>query len=176
MMVGASSGTIPWMRVRGGRSMSVQQYAVRETIAAARAVAGVRAQVRRGRVAQEFKHYLDQVYAAGRAGSLSLDGQNIFIYRALDGEHLTVDFCVGVKAPFTAAGAVLPLDTPGGPAAMTTHHGEYGRLGEANAAILEWVPRQRSEARRAVVGSVWALARRPRAVAHRRLLPAAAVT
>ena len=113
-------------------------YEVSEVIVTARPVAGVRAQVPRGRVAQEFRRYLDQVYAAARAGAVSLDGQNIFIYRAAAADELTVDFCVGVSAPFAAVGAVLPLETPSGVAAMTTHHGDYGRLGEANAAILAW--------------------------------------
>jgi len=113
-------------------------YEVSEVIVTARPVAGVRAQVPRGRVAQEFRRYLDQVYAAARAGAVSLDGQNIFIYRAATADELTVDFCVGAAAPFAAAGAVLPLETPSGVAAMTTHHGDYGRLGEANAAILAW--------------------------------------
>jgi GyrI-like small molecule binding protein len=113
-------------------------YEVSEVIVTARPVAGVPAQVPRGRVAQEFRRYLDQVYAAARAGAVSLDGQNIFIYRAATGDELTVDFCVGVAAPFAAVGAVLPLETPSGVAAMTTHHGDYGRLGEANAAILAW--------------------------------------
>jgi hypothetical protein len=118
--------------------MSLGDYEVRETIAAARLVAGVRAQVPRGRVGQEFGRHLDQVYAAARAGAMVLDGQNIFIYRAATDEQLTVDFCVGVKAPFAAVGAVLPLETPHGVAAMTTHHGEYGGLPRANAAILAW--------------------------------------
>ena len=118
--------------------MSLQHYAVRETLVAARPVAGVRAQVPRGRVAQEFGRYLDQVYAAARAGAVSLDGQNIFIYRASTAEQLTVDFCVGVTAPFAPTGAVVPLETPSGDAAMTTHHGDYGGLGKANAAILAW--------------------------------------
>lgn len=113
-------------------------YEVREVIAPARAVAGVRARVPRGRVAQAFGRYLDQVYAAARAGAVQLDGQNIFIYREAHGDQLTVDFCVGVRAPFTAVGAVVPLDTPHGVAATTTHLGDYGRLGEANAAILAW--------------------------------------
>ena len=113
-------------------------YEVSEVIVTARPVAGVRAQVPRGRVAQEFRRYLDQVYDAARAGAVSLDGQNIFIYRAATADELTVDFCVGAAAPFAAAGAVLPLETPSGVAAMTTHHGDYGRLGEANAAILAW--------------------------------------
>ena len=118
--------------------MPPMPYEVHEVIVTARPVAGVRARVPRGRVAQEFGRYLDQVYAAARAGAVSLDGQNIFIYRAATADELTVDFCVGVAAPFAAVGAVLPLETPSGVAAVTTHHGEYGRLGEANAAILAW--------------------------------------
>ncbi len=105
---------------------------------AVRAVAGVRARVPRGRVAQEFGRHLDHVYAAARAGAVQLDGQNIFVYRAATADELTVDFCVGVTAPFAAVGPVEPLQTPHGVAAMTTHVGDYGRLGEANAAILAW--------------------------------------
>jgi hypothetical protein len=118
--------------------MSHVLYDVQEVIAAPRPVAGVRARVPRGRVAQEFGRHLDQVYAAARAGAVDLDGQNIFIYRAATADELTVDFCVGVTAPFATTGAVEPLETPHGVAAMTTHIGDYGRLGEANAAILEW--------------------------------------
>jgi effector-binding domain-containing protein len=113
-------------------------YEVREMIVTPRQVAGVRARVPRGRVGQEFGRYLDQVYAAARAGAVTLDGQNVFIYRAAAADQLTVDFCVGVTAPFGGAGAVQPLETPGGAAAVTTHHGDYGRLGDANAAILAW--------------------------------------
>ena len=113
-------------------------YEVHQVAVTARPVAGVHAQLQRGRVGQEFSRYLDQVYAAARAGAVQLDGQNIFIYRAATADQLTVDFCVGVKAPFAAVGAVVPLETPHGVAAMTTHYGDYGRLGEANAAILAW--------------------------------------
>ena len=118
--------------------MSSAPYEVHEVNVAPRQVAGVRAQVRRGRVGQEFRLYLDQVYAAAREDALSLDGQNVFIYRAATTDELTVDFCVGITAPFSAVGAVVPLETPSGRAAMTTHHGEYGRISEANAAILAW--------------------------------------
>ncbi len=118
--------------------MSSARYQVQEVRVSARPVAGVRATVRRGRVAQEFGRHLDQVYAAARAGAVHLDGQNIFIYRSATADELEVDFCVGVTAPFGAVGAVVPLETPDGVAAMTTHHGEYGRLSEANAAIHAW--------------------------------------
>ena len=118
--------------------MSQAPYDVREVSVAPRTVAGVRAQVPRGRVAQEFGRHLEQVYAAARTGALALDGQNIFIYRAARADELTVDFCVGTSAPFDPIGEVLPLETPTGVAAMVTHRGEYARLGEANAAILAW--------------------------------------
>jgi effector-binding domain-containing protein len=113
-------------------------HEIRELTVLPRLVAGVRAQVPRGRVGQEFGRHLEQVYAAGKAGAVQLDGQNVFIYRGATGNMLTVDFCVGAKAPFTTAGAVVPLETPHGPVAMTIHVGDYGRLGEANAAILDW--------------------------------------
>ncbi len=113
-------------------------YDVAEVTVAPRLVAGVRANVALGRVAQEFGRYLDQVYAAGRTGAVQLDGQNIFIYRSATEGILTVDFCVGVKSPFTAIGAVLPLETPHGVAARTTHVGDYGGLRHANAAIRAW--------------------------------------
>ena len=113
-------------------------YEIREVSVAPRAVAGVRAKVQMGRVGQEFARYLDQVYAVARTGGVVLDGQNIFIYRACTANELSVDFCVGVKAPFAGSGAVVPLETPGGIAAMTTHRGDYAGIGEANAAIIEW--------------------------------------
>jgi effector-binding domain-containing protein len=114
------------------------EYAVSESIVEPRLLAGVRASVQRGQVGREFGRYLDQVYAAGRAGAIQLDGQNVFIYRSCVADQLTVDFCVGAIAQFTAVGAVEPLYTPGGTAAMTTHQGDYGKLGAANAAIVEW--------------------------------------
>jgi hypothetical protein len=82
--------------------MSSPSHQVREVTVESRPVAGVRANVRRGRVGFEFGPYLEQVYAAGRSG------------------------------------AVEPLETPRGIAATTTHFGDYGRMSEANAAILEW--------------------------------------
>lgn len=118
--------------------MSLVPYDVQQVIVTARPVAGVHAEVPRGRVAQEFGRYLDQVYAAARQGAVHVDGQNIFIYRAATADRLTVDFCVGVTAPFAAVGAVVPLETPQGTAAMTTHYGDYSRLGDANEAILGW--------------------------------------
>jgi hypothetical protein len=118
--------------------MTQAVYAVAEVAVEARLAAGVRAVVATGQVPLVFAAYLQQVYAAGSAGQLSLDGQNIFIYRSSTAESLTVDFCVGVTAPFTAVGAVEPRTTPAGVAAHTTHMGDYAGLRHANAAIRAW--------------------------------------
>jgi effector-binding domain-containing protein len=104
----------------------------------ARAVAGVSARIPRGSVPREFGRHLDRVYAAARAGAVSLDGQNIFIYRDAAGELLDVDFCVGVNAPFAATGAVHQLATPTGRAATATHVGGYDSLGVTHRAIVAW--------------------------------------
>ena len=79
-----------------------------------------------------------EVSVAARTGALKLDGQNVFIYRTASADELAIDFCVGATASFDPVGAVLPLETPSGVAAVVTHHGEYGRLGEAHAAVLAW--------------------------------------
>ena len=131
--------------------MASAGYEVREVMMAPRPVAGVRARVARGRVGQEFGRHLDPVYAAGRAGAVQLDGQNIFIYRSATADELAVDFCVGATEPFAAVGAVEPLETPQGPAATTTHVGDYARLGEAHAAVLAWCRAHN----RALAGPSW---------------------
>ena len=118
--------------------MADSHYDVVEVAVQSRLVAGVQARVARGRIARAFGPHLDQVYAAATTGAVTLDGQNIFIYRDGDAEHLLVDFCVGATAPFPGVGRVVPLHTPSGVAAMTTHRGDYGALGPAHAAILAW--------------------------------------
>ena len=104
-------------------------------------MAAVRARVSASRVAAQFRTYLDQVYAARGTGIPQLDGQNIFVYRDVDGKpgELEVEFGVGVAAPFAAAGGVVYVTTPSGSAATTTHWGNYAALGDAHAAVIAWV-------------------------------------
>ena len=45
---------------------------------------------------------------------------------------------IRADATTTSTNATHWHTTPSGLAAMTTHHGDYGRMGEANAAILAW--------------------------------------
>jgi effector-binding domain-containing protein len=115
-------------------------YDVKLEQAAPRGMAAVRARVPASRVAALFRIYLDQVYAAGRAGTVQLDGQNIFVYRDVETtpDHIDVEFGVGVAAPFSSAGSVLYSVTPSGGVATTTHWGDYGALGDAHAAVVTW--------------------------------------
>ena len=108
--------------------------------ASPRGIAAVHARVPASRVAANFRTYLDQVYAVGRAGTLQLDGQNIFVYRDVEGtpDHLDVEFGVGVAAPFADAGNVVYSVTPSGSVATTTHLGDYSALGDAHAAVIAW--------------------------------------
>lgn len=117
-------------------------HAVTTMDVAARSVAGVRVQVPFGRVAEYFGAALDQVYAAGRAGSINLDGQNIFIYHPAGNGMLTADFCVGTAAPFEAIDEVVWRQTPSGIAATTTHWGDYSGLRRAHDALQAWCREQ----------------------------------
>jgi effector-binding domain-containing protein len=116
------------------------RHSVSIQTAAPRGIAAVRARLPRSRVPVAFGAYLDQVYAAARAGAVTLDGQNVFVYRDVGGAEgdLEVDFGVGVTGPFPPAGAVRFTELPTGEAATTTHWGDYARLGEAHAAVIAW--------------------------------------
>ena len=118
--------------------MPGENYVVTEVIAAPRLLAAVRAYVPLGQVSQHFGAHLDQVYAAARAGAMTLDGQNVFVYRSVVDGILTVDFCVGVAKPFDALGNVMPVETPHGAAATTAHWGDYSGIRHANRAIWDW--------------------------------------
>ena len=116
-------------------------------VATPRAIAAVRARLPLARVPAVFAEYLNQVYAAGRDGTALLDGQNIFVYRPIPGSsgEVDVEFGVGVKAPFSASGAVAYSELPTGAAATTTHWGDYARLGEAHAAVIAWCRAQQRD-------------------------------
>ena len=117
-----------------------RDYSVTQQIATPRVIAAVHACVPIGTVSGSFRRYLDQVYAAARAGAVHLDGQNVFVYHAvLDRPaELDVAFGVGVTAPFATVDAVQPTQLPTGEVATTTHWGSYARLGAAHAAVVEW--------------------------------------
>lgn len=116
------------------------------TQVAPRLLAAVRARLDVRTVPMRFSESLDQVYAAARRGELSLDGQNVFLYRETGTPwEVDADFGVGATRPFTAVGNVTPVYTPAGAVAMTTHRGGYGGLRSAHIAIREWCARHGRE-------------------------------
>jgi hypothetical protein len=120
--------------------MLSHEHKVSLEYAAARTIAAAHARVRIDTVSTTFRRYLDQVYAAARAGAVHLDGQNVFLYRHAPDRPAEVDvaFGVGVTAPFVAVGAVVPTPLPVGEVATTAHWGSYATLGAAHAAVAEW--------------------------------------
>ena len=106
-----------------------------------RTIASVRARVAIGGVAAVFRQHLDRVYAAGKAGVVSLDGQNVFVYHQVPGvpDHLDVDFGVGATRAFDMAAGISCTTVPGGRVVTTTHWGDYGRLRPAHNAVQDWI-------------------------------------
>lgn len=102
-----------------------------------RPIAAVLEQMPARDVSTHFRPLLDQVYAAAKSGAISLDGQNIFVYRAMPDGLVVVEFGVGVRERFASVGRVAYSETPVGDAATTTHWGDY-RLGEAHDAVVTW--------------------------------------
>ena len=120
--------------------MPSRPHSVSLQIAGPRSIAAVHARLPAGTVSASFRRYLDQVYAAAKAGAVHLDGQNVFVYRdATDGStDVEVAFGVGVTAPFAPIGAVVPTSLPVGEVATATHWGNYAELGAAHRAIIDW--------------------------------------
>jgi hypothetical protein len=56
-------------------------YAVTLQVAQPRSIAAVRVRLPIRDVPRRFVEFLNQVYAASRAGAIELDGQNIFVCR-----------------------------------------------------------------------------------------------
>jgi hypothetical protein len=115
-------------------------YDVRLQQMSPRNIAAIRARIPASQVAARFKTSLDQVYSAGRGPAIRLDGQNIFVYREVDGMpgHVDVEFGVGVAEPFATEGEVTCCTTPSGSAVTTTHWGDFRALGDAHRAVIEW--------------------------------------
>lgn len=120
--------------------MSVPSPVVSVQTASPRGIAAVRARLPANRVPSEFPRYLNQVYAAGREGAVTLDGQNIFVYRNVPDStsEVEVEFGVGVKAPFPAHGSVGYTELPVGEVATATCWGDYAGLGKVHSAVVDW--------------------------------------
>ena len=114
------------------------EYAVTVQLAQPRSIAAVRVRLPIRDVPRRFADYLNQVYAASRAGAIELDGLNIFVYNGDAHGEANVEFGVGTKRSFDQVGTVVPSATPSGEVATTTHWGDYADLGAAHDAVVAW--------------------------------------
>jgi effector-binding domain-containing protein len=128
-----------------------REYTVTVQLSHPRPTAAVRVRLPVSHVSRRFRDYLNQVYAAARAGAVELDGQNIFVYSGDAEGEADVEFGVGAKRAFEPTGAVTYSATPSGTAATTTHWGDYAELGAAHDAVIRWA---RSNGR-ALAGPRW---------------------
>jgi len=113
-------------------------YVVSLARAEPRPLAVVRERMSVRDVPSRFRVFLDQVYAAAKAGAVSLDGQNVFVYRVAPSNMAEIEFGVGARQPFTSVGRVEYSETPAGDVATTTHWGDYANLGAAHDAVVAW--------------------------------------
>jgi effector-binding domain-containing protein len=126
-------------------------YAVTLQVAQPRSIAAVRVRLPIRDVPRRFVDFLNQVYAASRAGAIELDGQNIFVYDGDAHGEADVEFGVGARRSFDQIGAVVLSATPSGEVATTTHWGDYAGLAAAHDAVVAWC---RSQAR-SIAGPRW---------------------
>ncbi len=111
-------------------------YQVEFVTARPTVLAAVRRETPRAALGATIIAGLNTVYAFLKTAPVRSRGINVVIY--LDGQ-MTIEVGVQVAEAFADAPPVRCITTPAGPAAHTTHWGDYAKLGDANAAIHAWV-------------------------------------
>jgi hypothetical protein len=95
--------------------------------------------VRRRAVPQDLSKVVPDgcgtVWGVVRAQQIAGAGRHVAVY--LDGV-INLEVGVELDAPFGGFGEVIGSTTPSGLVATTTHHGPYGQLHQAHAAITQW--------------------------------------
>src|SRR5712671_5678094 len=86
------------------RFTMAHQYVVTVQLAQPRSIAAVRVRLPIRNVPRRFAEFLDQVYAASRAGAIELDGQNVFVYSGHAHGEADVEFGVGTRQSFDHVG------------------------------------------------------------------------
>jgi effector-binding domain-containing protein len=103
-----------------------------------RGIAAVRVTTAISRWPGEFKHALNKVYAAIRAGHVGQNGRNVMIYRHRSDGLVDIECGVETNQRFDPVGEVVYCETPSGMAVTTAHIGPYDQLGASYDAIARW--------------------------------------
>jgi effector-binding domain-containing protein len=87
---------------------------------------------------REFRHSLDKVYAAVKAGHVRQNGHNVMVYHPREDGRVDIECGIDVEKEFDPVGEVVYSETPSGLAITTAHMGPYGELGTSHQAVVEW--------------------------------------
>jgi effector-binding domain-containing protein len=87
---------------------------------------------------REFRHSLDQVYAAVKAGHVRQNGHNVMVYRSREDGRVDIECGIETEQKFDPVGEVRYSETPTGLAVTTQHIGPYEELGRSHRAAVEW--------------------------------------
>jgi effector-binding domain-containing protein len=79
-----------------------------------------------------------EVWACLRAAGIDRGCRNVMLYDDRPSGEIEVEIGVELTRPCPLTGRVVASSLPGGRVARTRHHGPYGGLGEAHAAVLRW--------------------------------------
>jgi effector-binding domain-containing protein len=86
----------------------------------------------------QFRHELDKVYDAVKAGRVRQSGHNVMVYRPREDGRVDIECGIDTDARFEPAGEVMYSETPSGMAVTTAHIGPYQKLGVSYDALTEW--------------------------------------
>lgn len=103
-----------------------------------RPLAVVRRRARPQEISKTVLDAIGTVWGVVRAQELEGAGRNVVVYWGRQDEHINLEAGVELATPFVGSGEVIASATPAGLLATTTHHGPYGQLHDAHAAILSW--------------------------------------
>ena len=111
------------------------EYVVRLEQLDSRPLAVVRRRAQPQELSKVVPEACGTVWNVVRAQQVPGAGRHVAVY--LDGA-INLEVGVELAAPFAGHGEVVGSGTPAGPAATTTHHGSYARLGDAHDAVRRW--------------------------------------
>ena len=113
-------------------------YQIRIHSAPVRHLAVVRRRLKWSELGSNLITLLDRVYLQVRAGMITQDGHNVFVYRDATKDSVTAEVGVEVAGSFDAIDDVVYSSTPSGKVASTLHIGPYSDLGRAYDALAQW--------------------------------------
>lgn len=113
-------------------------YSIESRTLLARATAVVRASMPAAQIPAWIGDAYEEVHRYLVDRSIRVDGPPFARY-AFHGDIVDVEAGFPVLGPVPGSGRVTASRLPGGPAAVTTHHGRYEDLALAYQAVIDWL-------------------------------------